>query len=77
MAKVPTRLMTAEEFYELDIPDGKAELVRGRVVRMSHPGMEHGVLVVKIAARLLSYVEQHALGYVTNETGFILARDPD
>jgi Uma2 family endonuclease len=26
MAKVPTRLMTAEEFFELDIPDGKAEL---------------------------------------------------
>jgi Uma2 family endonuclease len=77
MAKVPTRLMTAEEFYELDFPDGRAELVRGRVVRMSHPGMKHGVIVVRIAAQLLSYVDQHPLGYVTNEAGFILARDPD
>jgi len=77
MAKVPTQLMTAEEFFELDIPDGKAELVRGRVIPMSFPGMEHGVIAVRIAARLLSYVEEHALGFVTNETGFILARDPD
>jgi hypothetical protein len=23
--RVPTRLMTAEEFFEVDIPDGKAE----------------------------------------------------
>jgi len=76
MAKVPTRLMTAEEFFELDIPDCKAELVRGRVLRMSFPSMEHGVITMRIGARLLSYVEQHALGFVTNETGFILARDP-
>jgi hypothetical protein len=42
--RVPPRLMTAEEFFELDIPDGKAELVRGRVIRMSFPGMRHGVI---------------------------------
>jgi Uma2 family endonuclease len=77
MAKVPTQLMTAEEFFELDIPDGKAELVRGEVVRMSFPGMEHGVIAVRIAARLLSFAEAHALGYVFAETGCILARDPD
>lgn len=83
MAKIPTllkdrgQLMTAEEFFELDIPNGKAELVRGEVVRMSFPGGEHGVIAARITARLLSFVEAHALGFVTTETGFILARDPD
>jgi len=75
--RVPSRLMTAEEFFELDIPDGKAELVRGRVIRMSFPGMRHGVIAVRIAARLLSFVEAHGLGYVCAETGCITARNPD
>ena len=75
--RVPSRLMTAEEFFELDIPDGKAELVRGRVIRMSFPGMRHGVIAVRIAARLLSFVEAHELGFVFAATGCITARDPD
>jgi Uma2 family endonuclease len=77
MAGARTQLMTAEEFFELDILDGRAELVRGRVVRMSFPGMQHGVVAVKIGARLLGFVEAHALGYVFVETGCITARDPD
>jgi Uma2 family endonuclease len=32
---------------------------------------------VRVAARLLSFVEANALGFVTAETGFILERDPD
>jgi Uma2 family endonuclease len=77
MARARTQLMTAAEFFELDVPDGRAELVRGRVVRMSFPGMRHGVVAVKIGARLLGFVEAHALGYVFVETGCITARDPD
>jgi Uma2 family endonuclease len=83
MAKVPTRLkeesrrMTAEEFFELDIVDGRAELVRGEVVRMSFPGMEHGVIAVRTAARLLACAEARALGYVFVGTGCITAREPD
>ncbi|SRR5258707_608878 len=77
MARVRTRLMTAEEFFELDVPDSRAELLRGEVVRMSFPGGEHGVIAVRIAARLLSFVEANQLGFVTNESGFILARHPD
>jgi len=39
--------------------------------------MRHGVIAVRIAARLLSFVEAHGLGYVFAETGCITARDPD
>jgi Uma2 family endonuclease len=77
MARVPTQQMTAEKFFDLIIPDGRAELVRGEVVPMSFPGGEHGVIAVRVAARLLSFVEATALGFVTAETGFILERDPD
>jgi Uma2 family endonuclease len=74
--QVPSRLMTAEEFSELD-PDLKAELVRGRVVPLALPKPRHGVITVRISARLLSFVESNNLGFVTSEIGFILARDPD
>jgi Uma2 family endonuclease len=77
MARVPTQQMTAEKFFGLVVPDGRAELVRGEVVPMSFPGGEHGVIAVRVAARLLSFVEANALGFVTAETGFILERDPD
>jgi Uma2 family endonuclease len=75
--KIPTRLMTAEEFAELDVPNVKLELVRGRVVRMSFPNARQGVISAKIGARLLGFVDAHALGYVSVETGCIIARDPD
>ena len=71
------QLMTAEEFFEVNIPDGKAELVRGRVVRMTFPSMRHAVITLRIGARLLSHVEARELGYVFVETGCITARDPD
>jgi len=75
--RAPSRLMTAEEFFELDTPDGRAELVRGRVIRMSFPHVRHAVIALRIGARLLGFVEAHGLGYVFVETGCITARDPD
>ena len=72
MARVPTQPMTAEKFFDLIVPDGRAELVRGEVVPMTFLGFEHGVIAARVTARLLSFVEANALGFVTTETGFIL-----
>jgi Uma2 family endonuclease len=78
MARASTRPLTAQEFLVFDLPDARAELVRGEVVRMSLPGGEHGVVAMRIGARLWSFVEANALGFVCSaETGFLLARDPD
>jgi Uma2 family endonuclease len=54
---------TADEFYTL--PVKRAELVRGKVVIMSPTGGEHG------------HVSQTRAGWLTTETGFLIARDPD
>jgi Uma2 family endonuclease len=77
MARASTRPLTAEAFFALDFLDARAELVRGEAVCVSLPGGEHGVVALRIAARLLSFVETHALGLCSTETGFLLARDPD
>ena len=70
--------MTAEELLELRIPDRSVELVRGRLVVSEPPGFEHGVIAMRIGARISAFVTGHQLGVVVaSETGFTLARDPD
>ena len=54
----------------------RIELVRGRVVREPRPGARHGWLVQKLFSALHAHVEQHRLGIVINETGFLLSVDP-
>lgn len=72
-------LLTADQFAALpgDADDSRLELVRGRVVREPPPGPEHGWLDVRLAARLLGFVEAAEAGVVLSNTGFVLATDPD
>lgn len=75
---IATRLLTAEEFFSLGIRDSRTELIEGEVVQMSPAGGEHGVIAMRIGARLLSFVETGGLGVVcAAETGFLVSRDPD
>jgi Uma2 family endonuclease len=70
--------LTAEDFFDLNIPDEKTELVDGELLRMSPAGGEHGVVALRIGAWLLMFVEAHHLGVVcAAETGFLVRRDPD
>jgi Uma2 family endonuclease len=78
MGPIATRLVSAEEFFSLGIRDSRTELVQGEVVQMSPAGGEHGVVAMRIGARLLHFVEAEALGVVcAAETGFLVSRDPD
>ncbi len=53
------------------------ELDRGRLVPVSPVGGAHGEVVAALLERLRPHVRRLALGWVTTETGFVLARDPD
>jgi Uma2 family endonuclease len=78
MAIVTTKL-TAEEFFELpEPPDGsKQELVKGEVVTMSAPGIEHGRLQTNVAAILWSFLRGKKLGTVLTESGIVTEHDED
>lgn len=70
------RLLTADQFYS-DYGGRDFELVRGKAVPMTPTGATHGRIDNKIARRVGQYVEDHRLGAVFSNTGFILARGPD
>ena len=71
-------LMTAEELFDLPDDDYRYELVEGALIRMVLTGGEHGVLTIRVASMLHSYVQDNDLGTVSGaDTGFILQRAPD
>ncbi len=71
------RPLTAEEFMRIPEAEGKQELVDGRVIEMPPVGMGHGKKQLGIGRRLGDWNDQHKLGEVMVETGYILDRKPD
>ena len=72
------RLITADEFEHMPTPDDhRLELVKGRLIRMSLPGYEHGRVVMGFGALLHNYVKPRRLGDVLMELGCKLESNPD
>lgn len=70
-------MITAEQFFEMSLPDVRAELVDGEVIQMSPPGFDHGDICACLTLELRQFVKGSGLGRVVTETGFILRRNPD
>jgi Uma2 family endonuclease len=80
-AATPTRRATEDDLRNTPRDGRKYELVDGQIV-VSPAGSRHGVVSLRLAARLLAHVEQHGLGHVLDSsTGFRLpagnVRPPD
>ena len=72
------RLLTAEEFGDLDLEDGyRYELVDGRVERVSPAKWRHGQIATRILFALEAHARAHHLGETVIPTGFTLSRQPD
>ncbi|MGH9385743.1 MAG: Uma2 family endonuclease [Vicinamibacterales bacterium] len=73
-----SRLMTADQLLLLPRGGTRHELVKGELRTMTPSGHVHGKVAARVAARLVSFVEEHDLGLAYGaETGFILRRSPD
>lgn len=79
MATVETKRLTADEFFDLPAPtDGsKLELVRGEVVAMPGPGVEHGEVPLAVGTAIRNYLAGNRIGRVMTESGAVTERGPD
>jgi Uma2 family endonuclease len=78
MATVESKLITAEEFFQLGDSIGVAELIQGRIVEMNPPGFRHGRIAFRLAHLLENYLETHDIGRISGlDAGVITHRDPD
>lgn len=74
----PTKLLTAEEYYELGDLGYPTELVRGEIVEMNQPGFQHGRVCLRIGRLLDGFAEERDIGQVAgNDSGVVTERDPD
>jgi Uma2 family endonuclease len=73
-----TRLMTADDLWELPDDGMRHELVRGELRTMPPTGLGHADHESLFDGSLGPYVRRHQLGRVfTGEPGFVLATNPD
>ncbi|MEO6810028.1 MAG: Uma2 family endonuclease [Isosphaeraceae bacterium] len=78
MATTTRRLITAEEFLDMDLGEGFHELVRGEVIEVPPPKHPHGRVCMKIGYRLEFYGRESGYGYVlSNDTAVVTERGPD
>jgi Uma2 family endonuclease len=70
-------LLTVEEFLNLSLPDGKAELVRGELRMSPPPGAPHGMAATNLLLALGVHVRQRQLGHAFGDSfGYELVRLP-
>lgn len=73
-----SKLLTAEDLWNLPEDGFRHELVRGKLTSMTPPGGAQGAVVSLIAMRLSQLVWAQRLGaVVAGDAGFILRRAPD
>jgi Uma2 family endonuclease len=74
---VATKLWTVEDLDAMDDDGFLYELIDGELIQMPPPGTPHFVAVGNAFAHLRRFVDDHKLGIVGSNGGFILSRSPD
>ena len=73
-----TRIMTADDLFQMRDDGSRHELVKGELKTMTPAGFNHGEIVMNLAAPLATYVRNNSLGVLLGaETGFKIGRSPD
>lgn len=77
-ATLAEKLLTVEDYLQIDDGNRSTELVRGRIVEMPPTKIGHGVICAIIAKLLGNYLDEHKSGrVVTNDAGVLTHRNPD
>ncbi len=75
---IQTKLVTAEELFNMPNDGYRYELVRGELIQMAPAGAYHGKSGTRVATSLSNHVYENGLGEVyAIETGFRIGTNPD
>lgn len=74
---IATRLWTIEDLEALEDDGTRYELLRGELIEVPGPKLEHGFLVGRLMRLLGNFVDEHDLGVIMNNCAFNLRREPD
>ena len=69
--------MTAEELMNIDDDSHRHELIKGELLTMPPPQLEHMRVSANLTAMLWNYAKANRIGDVYTEGGFKLESDPD
>jgi Uma2 family endonuclease len=72
-----TKLWTAEELEQLPADEYRYALIKGELIRMPPPKFRHGRIVSVFNWHVYGFVTENGLGVVSDQSGFILGREPD
>ena len=72
-----TGLMTAEDLERMPKDEGRYDLIKGVLHRMSPTGLRHLIVSGTFIRVFGAFVAERELGVVGGEGGFVLERDPD
>lgn len=77
MSTVASPLMTASQFVQ-QFGNQRAELVHGKVMELAMPGTQHGIVCMRTALAIGSFVEKNQLGRAAGNDTFVQThRGPD
>ena len=72
-----TRLWTIADLERLPDDAFRYALIKGELFRMPPPRFRHGRIISVLNWHVYGYVTEHELGVVSDQSGFVLERDPD
>ncbi len=71
------RLITRHDLERLPDDGRRFELVRGELIEMPPTKRQHGFLMIRLIKLLSIHVDDHDLGELIDNSGYLLAEDPD
>ncbi len=74
---ITSTAMTARDLEQLPDDGHRYELIKGVLKRMPPPGVPHGIVHQNLFVDLAQYLNQHELGVVVSEVGFLFETGPD
>jgi Uma2 family endonuclease len=75
---VTTKLLTAQDLWNMGDTGENYELIRGELVEVTPPNVTHGRILITVTRLIDRFVQEHRLGRLYGgDVGIVVERDPE